>query len=786
MLLAFANIRKNKGQTLSFFIVIFLAAFLLNLGLLVWMNYDKNFDESAKELNAADSLIVVQNRDEALERHFSEKFENDKRVSAYEIRSVLFGSGEYQYGKGFSTRALVFMCADTMPNIGKFSFFEKENEGIENPIYLPRIFKMGGNYAIGDVFSITLFSRTGETQREYTVAGFFEDSLLGTINSSLTGILLEKEEFDALSEEFNDELDAVLFLAQLTDQSEAEIFTLEYSNDLKDTFTEEAMTESTFYQWVKQSRTITSSIGAQLIVSFSFIIVGISLIIVKFRIDNYIEEEMHNLGALKAIGYTGWQILFAILTQFLSVSFIGCFLGIALSYAFVPIVSDMFATQTGILWIQPFSISSTLLCLLIILSLVVIVSLLSAGKARKLSPIMALRSGIATHNFKRNFFPLEKMRGTVNQVLSLKSCVQNVRRSVMIGLIITVISFATAFACVSQYNFHANGGKEFLNIVSGENPDAGITVSLARYSEKMLLDVRAMPEVENAFFYQGEYVMYKEDGLELMCNVSQDFTNLENQSSVYSGRFPKFHNEIAINGLLARELNKKIGDSIVIAKGKYAEEYLITGLIQGANYLGKEICLTEDGFAKLESNFSLTSIYVYLYENEDINVFLTSVQDRFGERLSSTTNIGENIISMIGAYQDMVSILVMLIFLVTLVIVFMTLHLIIKTTLLHRQRDIGLMKALGYTTKQLVLQTSGSIFPVLLLGSVFGCILGYFGVNPLLSMALSSVGVMKVNFKILPELLLVANLGIVLFGFFISILVSMRIRKIAPVELMAE
>ena len=58
--LAFANIRKNKGQSLSFFIIIFVSALFLSLGLVTMFEYTENFDKKALQQEAPDVMFAVQ------------------------------------------------------------------------------------------------------------------------------------------------------------------------------------------------------------------------------------------------------------------------------------------------------------------------------------------------------------------------------------------------------------------------------------------------------------------------------------------------------------------------------------------------------------------------------------------------------------------------------------------------------------------------------------------------------------------------------------------------------
>jgi putative ABC transport system permease protein len=70
---------------------------------------------------------------------------------------------------------------------------------------------------------------------------------------------------------------------------------------------------------------------------------------------------------------------------------------------------------------------------------------MSARRIKKLNPIVALRGGIITHSFRRNHVPLDKPKGSLPFVLAIKLMLQNMKQSIMVGIIFTVVSFISSF-----------------------------------------------------------------------------------------------------------------------------------------------------------------------------------------------------------------------------------------------------------------------------------------------------------------------------------------------------
>ena len=61
---------------------------------------------------------------------------------------------------------------------------------------------------------------------------------------------------------------------------------------------------------------------AMILVAFAAVIVLVSLIVIKFRVTNSIDDGIINIGVLKAVGYTSRQILASITLQFMLIAFL--------------------------------------------------------------------------------------------------------------------------------------------------------------------------------------------------------------------------------------------------------------------------------------------------------------------------------------------------------------------------------------------------------------------------------------------------------------------------------
>ena len=552
-------------------------------------------------------------------------------------------------------------------------------------------------------------------------------------------------------------------------------------------FPQSVVGDTTSYIWgldielVKSVSTLTINIVATILVAFAAIIVLVSLIVIRFRVSNSIEDGMANIGVLKAIGYTSGQILSSIILQFILIALSASMVGIALSYGLMPFIGGIISSLSGLVWVQNFDIIINLVSIFLVVLCVVIVTLLSAFRVRKILPVAALRGGIQTHSFRKNHFPLEKAKGGLHFLLAIKSMLANAKQNMMILLIIIALTFASVFSMVLYYNI-ASDKTAFVNLFGSEPANVYIAVKSDADTRELLSDIEQMDHVRKVNIF--DLITTKIDGQTVYTNVTDRYNQLEN-NIVYEGRQPKYENEISISWVVSSQINKGIGDTVEVEYGTETKSYLVTGLSQSIGNLGQIAAVTMEGIQQLQGDYKGTTLYAYLdgISNKD---FINNVQEQYGDHIVETLDIDENIESQTGMYTAAVFAVMLMVLTITVIVVVMILYLVIKTMIIKRKKEFGVMKAIGYSTIQLMNQISISFLPVIITGVAIGGVLGYFFTNPMLSVLLSSAGVKRLDFIIhLPTILMIC-VGILILAYIVSMIVSRRIKKISAYGLITE
>ena len=141
ILLVGANLRKAKGQSVAIFILSLLCACMLNIWLILSMDYKQNLERSHEELNGEHVTLVVSRNDEAMKEQLISLLEEDARTADYTLSPIMEMVGQFQYNGGKVNAPLLFIdMADAMNRrIGQIEIVA--DSAYDSGIYLPLIYR---------------------------------------------------------------------------------------------------------------------------------------------------------------------------------------------------------------------------------------------------------------------------------------------------------------------------------------------------------------------------------------------------------------------------------------------------------------------------------------------------------------------------------------------------------------------------------------------------------------------------------------------------------------------
>ncbi|WP_167956081.1 ABC transporter permease [Anaerosporobacter faecicola] len=771
-IITLSKIRKNKGQYITFGIILMIAAMILNLGLMIKRNFQDSFTEKWDHYDTADVTAILMKPDYSPD--YVQQIEQIKHVKAVGTRECIWMSGSYKMNGSQFDMDNIFFNYDEAHEYSKLGIVKEKEITCEQPAYVSYYLSFAG-YDIGDTYVFT----TNNVEHAFTIVGFVEDMTFGTQSLGKLGIYLPEESFQELKDSVNQDNIGTCMDIKLTDKKESKAVTAEITDLLSGKMTEKYSVN--YYDYCKQVRTMTASVGGMCFLAFACVIGLVSVLISVFRINNDIEVEMQNMGVMKAVGYKGIQIIFSTIVSYIVIAFVASVIGVGFSYLALPPVQAAFDAQTGFCWQQGFDVVSSLLTVCATTVIILLSSYLAARKIRRLQAITALRGGVKTHNFKKNYFAMDQAKGNVNIVLALKNIVANGKKNLLLLLVIMATTISAVFAGTMYYNM-AVEPKAFLEAISEPISDVGLTIADSDDTQ-FLEEIEQDDNVDFTLYYDSSKVTIAQE--ERRAFITADFSKMD-YSICYEGRDPIHNNEIAIGSKLVEEENYKIGDTIRVTSGTIEEEYLITGFIQSVNEQGSCVELTEEGIKRVNPSFKKSQLNIYLKDNTKTGAYIKELQEQYGEQILGTVDGVKSTESAMQVFIRIAGILAVIIIVITIALIALILFILVKTVIHNGKVNLGISKAIGYTTRQLRLQTTMSFLPVVLIGVILGGFFSYAFMNSSIVLLFHVLGVMKLTFLLPIPMLIGVGVGILLVSLCIAYCLSGRIRKISAYELIQE
>jgi ABC-type antimicrobial peptide transport system permease subunit len=121
---------------------------------------------------------------------------------------------------------------------------------------------------------------------------------------------------------------------------------------------------------------------------------------------------------------------------------------------------------------------------------------------------------------------------------------------------------------------------------------------------------------------------------------------------------------------------------------------------------------------------------------------------------------------------------------ISALVILLVLFLLIRSLVFSKRKDYGIYKAIGYTSKSLILQTAGSFMPTIILSVIVFSVASYFGANPYMQFIMISFGLMKCSFSIPIPGVIIVGASMIILSFVFAVLQARRVRKIEPYQML--
>ena len=776
------NMKKKKSDVVIITFLIMLATMLLYVSTSVLGNTEKVIDNVAEACNMSDHVYFTSEEGSELA---SEIWDGMDEVKEYEISPVLLipaAGHSKEEAEEKKSYAFVLSPMDEERNINKMNIIDQTTH-TENSIILPYSMHISEGYELGD----SLYMEINNITYEFEVTGFLEDPLFATaLNITVYRCFITQTDFEQIlnAGELSKSYDYRECRVSLNDGVDTDAYL--------DTFVDvmAGRDDDSYIGMVGEAMMgglmMMPNIMMGITMVFSIVLIVIVLIIMRFSVKNFIEDNLKNIGILQANGYTSMQLRMATLMETALIGVTGCMLGLVLSACAGDVVGGIQAFMIGLKYEVGFDWGYGAFSFIFVMAIVMIIAYISSRTYRSINVLDALRGGIHTHNFKKNVIPLHRTRMPVNTAIGAKNIFGAKLKNAGIIIIVAILSFASCVGFSLYENFAVD--KEFM--LKHVGAELGTAITAAKAGEdagEMGAVIEEWDVVEKVNYYNSIDVIVSngETSRTITSDVWKYPEMIENIMLV-EGELPVYDNEVVISTIVRDYFGVSVGDVIYLQGESEKFPYIVSGIHQMISNAGEKIMLNYAGAGRLSESSEEKTLQMYIYAKEGYDYSdIKELMDEYypGIQVAESEKVADESLALVTFAMELICALFVVI---TVVVVFLVVFLLIRTKVVSDKKNNGIYKALGYTTKNLMVQTAMSNIPVIFTGAVIGAVISIFGTSPLTKICLSFCGIEKCDMTVSPIYLIGTVIGITLVAWVVAMAVAAKIRKVEPVKLLTE
>ena len=777
-----ANIRKKKSSFISIVILmtIVVASIVTILG--VKKNYQAGMERAYETSDVGEIVALVKKRE--MTDELKKKVEESSLVE----RVVYYDAILYEGLTVGETRD---------PNVG---FLLEMHEGIElynenfdgfveeipklqqGEVYLPLGSRGKLSCDIGDTIEIAFMKGM---EKEFEIKGFVQEPVMGAAMIGFKQMFISKEDYDAISKECHgiqtEDISFDMTIMNIHQSPNSELSPAQFQRELnlETNIIATSLAALTLDQSKNYSMLVPDMI-LNIVLVFAIFLFVIVLIVMGHSISTEIEIDYVALGVLKSQGFTKEKLRQLFLWQYGLAELIGILLGCVLAIPLKKMVGIACQAMVGTLPASEVINATSVLLIFGIVLVSFILIHISTTKVVSISPVRAILGGREQIYFDHLLqLPIAKKALAVS--LAFRQVTSGKKRYVGVVLIVAILTFFMISVSLLGDLLFVDDAYSMMGLVAYDIQVQAKTEDMAKKWEQVDEQIEAYSKCTDVNSVTNGYMSL--NGENLACEV---YEYPETIPGLLEGRLPLYDNEILITEFVAESLNLKMGDEVTVSEYDKEASYIISGIHQTMSDVGMAFTMNKKGKERLRGEeVTLYYRYYVLEDKTQLDAIEKMLQEEYGDDLEVQVYTEENnpITSM---YSGIVTLLQIIIDVFSLIFVAVAVRMVCTKVFLQERTDIGIYKAIGFTSGKLRMQFAMRFFLVALVGAMFGILLSVLASRKAIGLVMRFAGVSKLALTFTVESLLVPVLIISVSCMVFAFIAARKIKKVEVRELVVE
>lgn len=720
---------RNKLISVVTTLFITAAATLIGLVALLTVNLSDSIDGLMEQTKVADFLQMhAGDIDEQRLARFAETNENVKQFQVVEFLNI--PGAQIQIGEntladsaqdnGLATQSPYF---DYMLDLDGQVIHPKDGE-----LYVPIGYMRDGTAAVGDKAVIA--------GKAFTVAGFLRDGQMNSPMASSKRFLVSEADYQSLVDAGTLEY-LIEFL--LLDASKMNDFETAYADAGLEN-NGPTGTKSLF----KLINGLSDGIMIAVILLVGMLIVVIAFMCIRFTLLTKIEEDYREIGTMKAIGLRVADIQTIYLAKYALLAFIGCLLGVILAIVASEPLLENIRFYMGESQYSGISVLVAVLGSVLVFLLIMGYVRLLLRRFKRISAATAIRTGGTEEKSKRSrLFSLHK-NGLLPATVFLG--IKDVFSRTKLYMTMLIVLLLSTFIMIVPLNTHYTiSDPSFIKQIGFGEMD--VLVSMYQSLEPVEREHEVEEYLDDnemvasyAKIVSKSFKVKQADGTEEKLVV--ELGDHEAFSVDYmKGRAPKETNEIALSSINADEFKKQVGDTLVLICEDGEKEFTVTGIYSNIFNGGKtaKAAFSDDAALTMWLNY-----YVKLDDTANLDEAAADISQ--GLSFAKVSDVHKYREDFFGPTQQSLKLAAGIACGMALFITGLITLLFMKLLIAKDRGAIAMLKAVGFTNKDIAAQYMTSGLFILLIGIIGGNILAATLGESFAGLIVSSSGINGLSF----------------------------------------
>ncbi len=731
-----ANIRHKKGAFISVLILAFLIVTTAAASFGARNNFETALHRAQNESDCPNITAMIAEKE--LTDELLSSVENSELVERVKVYDSIDRSGDIICGNKRDGNSWFFQkLRDGIKLVNKdFDGFEDTVPKLSaGEIYLTTGLQSKFECNIGD----TVRAEFSDGEHQFKIKGFVQEPVNGAMMIGWKQVFISDEDFDSLKQQVSPyETDTRTSFFKIVNIYKAD-------KDLNDAkFGRQLNLETGIISKSSGSLTLAQSenytglllrIILYVFIGFVLILFIIVLVVIFHSIKTEIEIDFVNLGILKSQGFTNSALTKVIMLRYALAELIGAALGVLVSFPLERLLSSVFKGITGIIPDKSLAVIETSLLVLGMLALSALIIFISTRKLARISPVRAVSGGKNEVYFSSRLNAQISGRA-LGASIAYRGFSSAVKRYLGILIIAVILTFFTVTvnimaAMVSSRKAIEAMGATFYDIGIELQTDAS-----AEHIEEYEELIEKYSPIEQKEYGNYQYISLNGE------NIYCEFIVQSDTFSMIKGRAPTVDNEIVITQAVSDALELSIGDEVTVEGRKQKAQFIVSGIMQSMNDAGHAMGMSFDGAKRLGAK-RVSYLSFVLEDTSKIDEIAAELNEKYSGIEANAYDFEKEM------DEDVIIIAANVIRLVIYgfsgVFALVSVLMVCTGTFIQERQDLGIYKAIGFTSGKLRRIFAIRFFMISLIGSIIGSVLAGFFSADVLNMIFSLFGIVRVK-----------------------------------------